>query len=55
MLSTPPPSERLDTLTPDPRPDLVLDPRPVTFTDCAGLAVLCRADNRVSPGQDDCG
>ncbi|MFE3638601.1 STAS domain-containing protein [Streptomyces sp. NPDC059168] len=37
---------RLDTLTAGPRPDLVLDLRPATFIDCAGLSVLCRARNR---------
>ncbi|WP_340384408.1 hypothetical protein U5640_41625 [Streptomyces sp. SS7] len=31
---------RLDALTAGPRPDLVLDLRPVSFIDCAGLGVL---------------
>ncbi len=39
-------AERLDTLTAAPRPDLVLDLRPVTFIDCAGLGILCRVRNR---------
>ncbi|MEU6532282.1 STAS domain-containing protein [Streptomyces sp. NPDC046928] len=37
---------RLDALTSAPSPDLVLDLREVTFIDCAGLGVLCRARNR---------
>lgn len=36
----------LDTLTSGPHPDLVLDLRAVSFIDCAGLRVLCRAHNR---------
>lgn len=40
-------SRRLDALTAHPRPDLVLDLRPVAFIDCAGLGALCRARNRV--------
>ncbi|MFD9038877.1 STAS domain-containing protein [Streptomyces bottropensis] len=40
-------SALLDALTSGPRPDLVLDLRPVSFIDCAGLGVLCRALNRV--------
>ncbi|MFF8729261.1 STAS domain-containing protein [Streptomyces sp. NPDC015171] len=39
-------TERLDALTASPRPDLVLDLRPVTFIDCTGLGILCRARNR---------
>lgn len=39
---------RLDALTAGPRPDLVLDLRPVAFIDCAGLGLLCRARNRVA-------
>ncbi|GAA3066154.1 STAS domain-containing protein [Streptomyces glomeratus] len=38
---------RLDALTAGPRPDLVLDLRPVSFIDCSGLSLLCRARNRV--------
>ncbi|MFF7648129.1 anti-sigma factor antagonist [Streptomyces canus] len=37
----------LDVLVSGPHPDLVLDLRPVSFIDCAGLAVLCRARKRV--------
>ncbi|MFF7356162.1 MULTISPECIES: STAS domain-containing protein [Streptomyces] len=46
LLTAPTVSERLDALTAYPRPDLILDLRPVTFIDCAGLSVLCRARNR---------
>ncbi|MBN0043708.1 STAS domain-containing protein [Streptomyces actuosus] len=46
LLSAPPLSARLDTLTAGPRPDVVLDLRAVSFIDCAGLGVLCRARNR---------
>ncbi|MFJ8330183.1 STAS domain-containing protein [Streptomyces sp. NPDC094437] len=38
---------RLDALTSGPQPDLVIDLRPVSFMDCAGLRVLCRTRNRV--------
>ncbi|HEY8982341.1 MAG TPA: STAS domain-containing protein [Streptomyces sp.] len=37
----------LDALTTGPRPDVVLDLRPVTFVDCCGLGLLCRARNRI--------
>ncbi|WP_333778265.1 STAS domain-containing protein [Streptomyces sp. IBSBF 3136] len=47
VLTAPALSERLDALTARPRPDLVLDLRPVAFIDCTGLGVLCRARNRV--------
>ncbi|PWI10084.1 anti-sigma factor antagonist [Streptomyces sp. NWU339] len=40
-------SRRLDALTARAVPDLVLDLRAVTFIDCSGLGVLCRARNRV--------
>ncbi|MFE0252350.1 STAS domain-containing protein [Streptomyces sp. NPDC059010] len=38
---------RLDALTAGTCPDLVLDLRAVSFIDCTGLGVLCRARNRV--------
>ncbi|MBE4733537.1 STAS domain-containing protein [Streptomyces caniscabiei] len=40
-------SAALDDLTAVPRPDLVLDLRSVTFVDCSGLGVLCRAKSRI--------
>ncbi|MGR3867491.1 STAS domain-containing protein [Streptomyces graminifolii] len=43
-------SARLDILTAGPHPDLVLDLRAVSFVDCAGLSVLCRARNRTAAG-----
>ncbi|AKJ15356.1 hypothetical protein ABB07_36440 [Streptomyces incarnatus] len=46
VLTVPALSRRLDALTTCPQPDLVLDLRPVTFIDCAGLGALCRARNR---------
>ncbi|MCC5477813.1 STAS domain-containing protein [Streptomyces barringtoniae] len=46
VLTAPALSRRLDALTTSPQPDLVLDLRPVTFIDCSGLGVLCRARNR---------
>ncbi|AOR37593.1 hypothetical protein BFF78_38555 [Streptomyces fodineus] len=46
LLTAPALSERLDTLTAHPHPELVLDLRLVRFIDCAGLGVLCRARNR---------
>ncbi|WP_371658403.1 STAS domain-containing protein [Streptomyces sp. NBC_00280] len=39
-------SARLDTLTAHGQPDLILDLRRVSFIDCAGLGMLCRARNR---------
>lgn len=48
LLSAQPLSARLDMLTAGPRPDLVLDLRSVSFIDCAGLGVLCRARNRTT-------
>ncbi|MEV6481837.1 STAS domain-containing protein [Streptomyces sp. NPDC051576] len=51
VLAAPPLSTRLDRLTAGPRPDLVLDLRPVSFIDCAGLSVLCRAHNRARARQ----
>ncbi len=38
---------RLDALTAGTCPDLVLDLTAVSFIDCSGLGVLCRARNRV--------
>ncbi|MCX5367519.1 STAS domain-containing protein [Streptomyces sp. NBC_00124] len=40
-------ASRLDAFSSGPHPDLVLDLRPVSFIDCAGLGVLCRTRNRV--------
>ncbi|MBW8793916.1 MAG: STAS domain-containing protein [Streptomyces sp.] len=37
----------LDHLTSGTEPDLVLDLSPVSFIDCSGLGLLCRARNRV--------
>ncbi|WP_310719007.1 STAS domain-containing protein [Streptomyces lydicus] len=37
----------LDGLTASARPDLVVDLRAVSFIDCAGLGLLCRARSRV--------
>ncbi|MFF9807994.1 STAS domain-containing protein [Streptomyces coeruleorubidus] len=37
---------RLEALTADQHPDLVLDLRSMAFIDCTGLGVLCRARNR---------
>ncbi|MCX4767959.1 STAS domain-containing protein [Streptomyces sp. NBC_01275] len=46
LLAVPALTARLDTLTAGPRPDLVLDLRPVSFMDCTGLGMLCRALRR---------
>lgn len=46
ILTAPAVAARLDALTAGPYPDLVLDLRPVSFIDCAGLGLLCRARNR---------
>ncbi|MEV0738248.1 STAS domain-containing protein [Streptomyces sp. NPDC050549] len=48
LLTGQPLSARLDALTAGPCPDLVLDLRAVSFIDCAGLGVLCRARNRTA-------
>jgi anti-sigma B factor antagonist len=47
IATAPPVSARLDVLTAVPHPDLVLDLRAVSFIDCSGLRVLCRARGRV--------
>ncbi|MFJ9852256.1 STAS domain-containing protein [Streptomyces sp. NPDC101150] len=39
-------ADRLDALTGAPHPDLVLDVSAVTFMDCVGLGLLCRARHR---------
>ncbi|MEV5432380.1 STAS domain-containing protein [Streptomyces sp. NPDC052701] len=46
ILTEPALRARFDALTAAPGPDLVVDLRPVSFIDCAGLRVLCRARNR---------
>ncbi|MDL2074923.1 STAS domain-containing protein [Streptomyces sp. GXMU-J15] len=46
LLAAPSLTARLDALTARPVPDLVLDLRDVTFIDCTGLGVLCRARAR---------
>ena len=46
ILTAPPLAARLDALSGDPRPDLVLDLRPLSFIDCSGLRLLCRTRNR---------
>ena len=38
--------DRLDQLTSVDRPDVVVDLSAVSFIDCSGLGVLCRARNR---------
>lgn len=48
LLTAPRLMARLDRLTAAPHPDLVLDLRRMSFIDCAGLGVLCRARNRVA-------
>jgi anti-anti-sigma factor len=46
IFTAPPLAARLDALTAGPHPDLVLNLRSMTFIDCTGLGVLCRARNR---------
>jgi anti-anti-sigma factor len=46
ICTAPPLSARLDSLTGSSGPDLLLDLRSVTFIDCSGLRLLCRARNR---------
>ncbi|MFK4105320.1 STAS domain-containing protein [Streptomyces sp. NPDC019531] len=41
-------SARFDALTAEGHPDLVVDLSAVTFIDCSGLGMLCRARNRVT-------
>ncbi|MFJ8142341.1 STAS domain-containing protein [Streptomyces sp. NPDC096013] len=48
LLTARPLSGRLDILTAVPCPDLVLDLRSVSFLDCSGLSVLCRARTRTA-------
>ncbi|MEU9190208.1 STAS domain-containing protein [Streptomyces sp. NPDC048484] len=48
ILTASPLSVRLDDITERPCPDVVLDLRPVSFIDCSGLRLLCRAQNRVT-------
>ncbi|WP_308050808.1 STAS domain-containing protein [Streptomyces purpurogeneiscleroticus] len=40
-------ADRIDVLTSTGRPDLVVDLRRVTFMDCGGLSLLCRARLRI--------
>ncbi|WP_308461268.1 STAS domain-containing protein [Streptomyces sp. Ru73] len=40
-------ADRMDVLTSTGRPDLVVDLRRVTFMDCCGLSLLCRARLRI--------
>ncbi|MEV6291405.1 STAS domain-containing protein [Streptomyces sp. NPDC051896] len=47
ILTAAPLGARLDDLTAVVLPDLVVDLRAVSFVDCAGLGMLCRARNRV--------
>ncbi|MFF8925881.1 STAS domain-containing protein [Streptomyces longwoodensis] len=47
ILTAPSLGARLDDLTAVVLPDLVVDLRAVSFIDCAGLRMLCRARNRV--------
>ncbi|MFJ8632385.1 STAS domain-containing protein [Streptomyces sp. NPDC093568] len=51
LLAAPALRTRLDSLTAGTCPDLVLDLRAVSFIDCTGLGVLCRARNRVTARQ----
>ncbi|MER6129045.1 STAS domain-containing protein [Streptomyces sp. NPDC001795] len=47
ILTAPALGAHLDDLSAAARPDLVLDLHAVSFIDCAGLRLLCRARNRV--------
>ncbi|MEU9454985.1 STAS domain-containing protein [Streptomyces sp. NPDC048277] len=47
LVAVPALSTALDTLTAGAEPDLIVDLRRVSFIDCTGLGILCRARNRV--------
>ncbi|MFI9052146.1 STAS domain-containing protein [Streptomyces sp. NPDC053427] len=47
FLSAAPTTRYLDPLTTGPHPDLVLDLARLSFLDCSGIGVLCRARRRV--------
>ncbi|WP_407554566.1 STAS domain-containing protein [Streptomyces sp. Pv4-95] len=46
ILSAASTAEHLDALTSGPSPDLVVDLARLTFLDCSGIGVLCRARRR---------
>ncbi|MFF5406776.1 STAS domain-containing protein [Streptomyces misionensis] len=48
VLAAPSLTTCLDDLTASAHPDVVVDLRAVSFIDCAGLAPLCRARNRIA-------
>ncbi|WP_041993892.1 STAS domain-containing protein [Streptomyces sp. AcH 505] len=50
LFTAPEVSAQLDAATARPRTELVVDLRPVTFMDCSGLSVLCRARKRLLRG-----
>lgn len=50
LLTAPGVSARLDAATARPDTDLVVDLHAVTFMDCSGLSVLCRARERLLLG-----
>ncbi len=47
LLAVPLLSAALDEVTSGAEPDVVFDLSPVSFVDCSGLGLLCRARNRV--------
>jgi len=47
LLTAPVISAYLDSLTAAPEPDVVIDLQYLSFIDCSGLSVLCRARSRV--------
>lgn len=47
LFTTPRLSARLDALTVQPRPSLVLDLRELAFMDCGALSALCRVRSRI--------